>query len=130
MIRPAFSSAYGAVYHTDCMNLFAALKDECVDTVFADPPFNLGKDYGAGAGSHELKTEDYLRWCYSWMDEAVRLVRPGGAIFIYNLPQWAYHLAARLESTGMNFRLQLVDAPTRLKLAMRRGQCLPKSLSG
>ncbi|HYK62853.1 MAG TPA: DNA methyltransferase [Bryobacteraceae bacterium] len=63
------------------MNLFAALKDECVDTVFADPPFNLGKDYGAGAGSHELKTEDYLRWCRSWMDEAVRVVRPGGAIF-------------------------------------------------
>ena len=32
------------------------------------------------------------------------VLKPGGAIFIYNLPQWAYHLAARLESLRMTFR--------------------------
>jgi len=34
------------LYNTDCFNLFAALKSESLDCIFADPPFNLGKDYG------------------------------------------------------------------------------------
>ncbi|MGH9718719.1 MAG: DNA-methyltransferase [Bryobacteraceae bacterium] len=103
-MKPAFSTARGAVYKADCMKLFAALRDECVDTVFADPPFNLGKDYGNGAHQDDLETADYLNWCFGWIDEAVRVLKPGGAIFIYNLPQWAYHLAMHLQSQGMTFR--------------------------
>lgn len=86
------------------MELFAALRDGCVDAVFADPPFNLGKDYGRGAKKDELNRADYLRWCFAWIDEAIRVLKPGGSIFVYNLPQWAYHLAAHLERRGMSFR--------------------------
>jgi len=104
VMKPAFSTERGAVYKTDCMNLFAALRDGCIDTVFADPPFNLGKDYGHGAHHDELDSDDYLTWCFGWIDEAVRVLKPGGSIFIYNLPQWAYHLAAHLERQNMTFR--------------------------
>ena len=34
------------LYQADCLSLFAALKNESIDCVFADPPFNLGKIYG------------------------------------------------------------------------------------
>jgi hypothetical protein len=77
VMKPAFSTDRGAVYKTDCMNLFAALRDGCIDTVFADPPFNLGKDYGHGAHNDELGTDDYLNWCFGWIDEAVRVLKPG-----------------------------------------------------
>jgi site-specific DNA-methyltransferase (adenine-specific) len=103
-VAPAFSTALGAVFNTDCLNLFASLNDESIDTVFADPPFNIGKDYGQGKDKDELEGQEYLKWCYGWIDEAVRVVKPGGAIFIYNLPRWAYHLAAYLESRRMSFR--------------------------
>ena len=103
-MKPAFSTKRGAVYKTDCLNLFAALRDGCIDTIFADPPFNLGKDYGNGADRDDLNTTDYLRWCFRWIDECVRVLRPGGAIFIYNLPQWAYHLCCHLEKRNMMFR--------------------------
>lgn len=103
-MKPAFSTERGAVYKGDCMALFASLRDGCIDTVFADRPFNLGKDYGNGAHRDELDTADYLDWCFGWMDEAVRVVKPGGAIFIYNLPHWAYHLAVHLEARKMTFR--------------------------
>jgi site-specific DNA-methyltransferase (adenine-specific) len=49
--------------------LLATLKDEQINTVFADPPFNLGKDYGNGKDKDEMQTADYLAWCYRWMDE-------------------------------------------------------------
>lgn len=103
-IGPAFCTDLGAVYNTDCFDLFAALKDDCVDCVFADPPFNLGKDYGNGSDRDDLRTDEYLSWCSRWIAECVRVVRPGGAVFVYNLPQWAYHLAGDLERRGMQFR--------------------------
>jgi len=103
-MEPAFSTQRGVVYKADCLTLFAALRDDSIDTVFADPPFNLGKDYGNGAAQDELGVPEYLDWCFRWIDEAVRVLKPGGAIFIYNLPQWAYHLAAHLEGRRMTFR--------------------------
>lgn len=103
-IKPAFSTDLGSVYHTDCMKLLAAIQDGRIDTVFADPPFNLAKDYGNGKDKDNLDNGDYLEWCNAWMDECVRVLKPGGSMFVYNLPQWAFHLAAHLEKCEMTFR--------------------------
>lgn len=103
-LRPFFSTNLGLLYNTDCSNLFASLKDESLDCIFADPPFNLGKDYGNGFVTDDLNRNDYLEWCFSWINEFIRLIKPGGAIFIYTLPQWGYHLAFHLEKGGMTFR--------------------------
>jgi site-specific DNA-methyltransferase (adenine-specific) len=43
------------------MNLLATLKDKSINTVFADPPFNLSKDYGNGKDKDNLKRADYLQ---------------------------------------------------------------------
>jgi site-specific DNA-methyltransferase (adenine-specific) len=104
-LAPAFYTPHGLLYQTDCLNLFKAIKSDSIDCVFADPPFNLGKIYGKlGAVNDELTRDEYLRWCFAWIDEAVRVVAPGGAVFIYILPQWGFHFAARLEQRGMLFR--------------------------
>jgi site-specific DNA-methyltransferase (adenine-specific) len=103
-LKPAFSTNLGAVYNVDCMNLLAAIGDGQIDTVFADPPFNLAKDYGNGKDKDDLESGDYLKWCYGWIDECIRVLKPGGSMFIYNLPQWAFHLAAHLEEQSMTFR--------------------------
>lgn len=104
LLRPAVATELGALYATDCFNLFSALKDESIDCVFADPPFNLGKDYGRGAVKDVLERRDYLKSCFAWIDECIRLLAPGGALFVYILPQWGYHLAAHIEERGMLFR--------------------------
>jgi site-specific DNA-methyltransferase (adenine-specific) len=41
-----YRSNYGILYQGDCITFLNALPDESVDVVFADPPFNLGKNYG------------------------------------------------------------------------------------
>jgi site-specific DNA-methyltransferase (adenine-specific) len=103
-LAPAVSTDHGVVYATDCFDLFAALRDDSIDCVFADPPFNLGKDYGGGAIRDDLARRDYLKWSFAWIDECVRLLRPGGALFVYILPRWGYHLAAHIEERGLDFR--------------------------
>lgn len=103
-LRPALYSSHGVLYHADCLKLFATLRDNSVDCIFADPPFNLGKDYGNGSDQDAMGRAEYLRWCFDWLDESVRVLKPGGSIFVYILPQWGYHLARHLENRGMNFR--------------------------
>jgi site-specific DNA-methyltransferase (adenine-specific) len=102
-LTPIFTTNRGLLYHTDCLNLLAALKTDSIDCIFADPPFNLGKDYKNGAKDNLEKTE-YLEWCFSWIDEYVRVIKAGGSIFVYILPQWGFHLASYLEKRGMLFR--------------------------
>jgi site-specific DNA-methyltransferase (adenine-specific) len=81
----------------------AIARDEVVDTVFADPPFNLGKEYGKSYD--DLRSDDYyLQWCKGWIRECVRTIKPGGAFFLYNLPKWNILLGAYLAELGMEFR--------------------------
>jgi len=103
-LRPAFSTKLGAVYQANCLDLLAALRSDVIDTVFADPPFNIGKDYGNGSHHDRMGESEYLAWCSTWIRECVRVLQPGGAFFLYHLPQQAYRLAAQLEANGMTFR--------------------------
>jgi site-specific DNA-methyltransferase (adenine-specific) len=104
LLRPILATNLGLFYATDCFNLFAALKDGSIDCVFADPPFNLGKNYGNEAVRDTLERRDYLTWSFQWIDECIRVLAPGGALFVYLIPQWGYQLAGHIEARGMLFR--------------------------
>jgi site-specific DNA-methyltransferase (adenine-specific) len=102
-LRPAARTDLGALYRMDCMDFLRALPSDSVDLVFADPPFNLGKDYGKGI-SDKRKDDDYLVWCREWLLESARVLAPGGALFVFNLPKWLIHFGTVLECHGMQFR--------------------------
>ena len=93
---PIFTSEHGTLYHGDCVEVMRQLPDRSVDCVFADPPFNLDKDYGRSVDD-DLDSADYLRWSYRWLDEAIRILKEGGAFFLYNIPKWNIHLASHLD---------------------------------
>jgi site-specific DNA-methyltransferase (adenine-specific) len=93
----------GLLYEGDCLELLPTLKSRSVDTVFADPPFNLGKDYGARCADYRSEDE-YLTWCKRWLAECDRVLKPGGALFLYNLPKWNIPLGPHLGELGLQFR--------------------------
>ena len=102
-VSPFHVTPYGALFDDDCMNVLPLIKDEVVDTVFADPPFNLGKEYGTRSND-SLSDDDYIRWCREWLAECVRVLKPGGSLFLYNLPKWNVLLGAFLHELGLTFR--------------------------
>jgi site-specific DNA-methyltransferase (adenine-specific) len=71
--------------------------------VFADPPFNLGKDYGKDI-SDRMKSKEYLTWSNQWLNESIRVLKEGGSLFIFNLPKWCIEYGAYLNQQGMVFR--------------------------
>lgn len=101
-IKPYYSSDLGKLYNGDCLELFKQVPDSSVDSIFADPPFNLNKEYDEGV-SDKNSFSGYLDWYYKWIDECVRVLRPGGSLFIYNIPKWNTYLSEYL-SRKLNFR--------------------------
>ncbi len=92
---PVLETQLGKLYKADCIALMQSLPDGEVDLVFADPPFNLGKDYGSS--SEDSRSERaYMDWSCSWLQEAIRVLKPGGALFLYNIPKWNVRFAAWL----------------------------------
>ncbi len=109
------TTALGRLYQADCMEVLPEIESGSVSTIFADPPFNLKKDYGDGV-TDDLSESDYLAWCQRWIDEGVRALADGGAFFLYNLPKWNVPLGAYLGSLGLSFRHWI---------AIEHSSCLP-----
>jgi site-specific DNA-methyltransferase (adenine-specific) len=101
--KPFFVSSLGALFADDCMAVLPCVRDAVVDTIFADPPFNLGKEYGEKSND-DLPDSQYLQWCRSWVKESCRTLKQGGAFFLYNLPKWNIPLGAYLGEQGLIFR--------------------------
>jgi site-specific DNA-methyltransferase (adenine-specific) len=95
------ATEFGALFAGDCLDILPVIRSEVVDTIFADPPFNLRKKYGNRSNDDR---PDYLEWCHRWLAECVRILKPGGSIFVYNLPKWNIPLGAFLMKQGLDFR--------------------------
>lgn len=65
----------------NAIDLFKSVKDESIDLIVADPPYNLGKDYG---NNHDLKGfEEYILFTKEWLSEAKRVLKPEGSIYVF-----------------------------------------------
>ncbi|GAB4214198.1 MAG: hypothetical protein OHK0022_52390 [Roseiflexaceae bacterium] len=98
-----YQTELGQLFQGDCIPFLKAFPNETVDFAFADPPFNLGKDYGKDI-SDSLRRDDYLQWSKQWLNELVRIIAPGGSLFVFNLPMWLIEYGAFLNTQGMTFR--------------------------
>lgn len=102
MNEPFFTTSHGVLYDADCLRVISQMKPGVIDTVFADPPFNLGKDYKNGYNDKVEHTE-YLGWCRKWILECCRILKPGGSFFLYATPELAVQFAP-IMGTLLEFR--------------------------
>ena len=115
---PILKTALGDLYQADCLDMMSAIEPETVDLAFADPPFNLGKQYTSKINDAKANHE-YLEWCHAWLDGMVRALKPGGSLFLWNLPKWNLPLGAFL-SERLTFRHWIaVDIKYSLPIAGR-----------
>ncbi len=114
-----YETDLGQLYQGDCLDLLPTIESGIVDLVFADPPFNLDKDYGADVKDN-LSQDEYIAWCHKWIAESVRILDDGGAFFLYNLPKWNVELGHKLGQLDMTFRHWVaIDIKTSLPIPGR-----------
>jgi len=69
----------------DCIKELKKLKKESVDLIVTDPPFNIGKKYNSFVDKKSKK--EYLNWCTIWLKECIRVLKNGGALYLFNYPE-------------------------------------------
>lgn len=65
----------------DAIKGLKQLKDESVDLIVADPPYNLSKDYGET--NDNLSFDNYIKFSTEWLTEAKRVLKPTGTIYVF-----------------------------------------------
>jgi len=72
-----------------------------VDLIIADPPYNLGKDYGATKDN--LDFNEYLDFSLSWLQESHRVLKDTGTIYVFMGIRFISYIYNILEKDlGMN----------------------------
>ncbi len=62
------------------------IPDSSIDLIFADPPYNIGKDFNGRKDKWESE-EAYLAWCYQWLDLCVQKLKPNGSFYVMTSTQ-------------------------------------------
>jgi site-specific DNA-methyltransferase (adenine-specific) len=105
--EPYFVSSLGALFHDDCLNILpgikTGIKTGIIDTIFADPPFNLKKVYRENTNDN-VTDKEYISWSKLWLKDCVRILKLGGSLFVYNLPKWNIIYGSFLMELGLTFR--------------------------
>lgn len=82
------------IHPMDALKGIENLSDNTCQIIIADPPYNIGKDFGNNHDKKELS--EYLDWCDKWITECIRVLKPDGTMFIYGFSEILAHLFVRI----------------------------------
>lgn len=74
------------IHHGDALEVLSELPDACVDLIFADPPYNIGKQFGDFIDRWP-SDKAYAQWCALWLEHCVRILKPHGALYLMSSTQ-------------------------------------------
>jgi len=100
------------LYNEDCIEgAKRHIKDDSVDLIVTDPPYgiegdSLGKHYNRDekhvlSGYIEVSAADYPEFSSRWIEQAERVLRPGGSIYIISGYTNLIHIMNALNSTSL-----------------------------
>jgi site-specific DNA-methyltransferase (adenine-specific) len=61
------------------------VEDNSVDLIFADPPYNIGKNFNGR--KDKLQEDEYLNWCYTWLDLCIQKLKSNGSFYVMTSTQ-------------------------------------------
>lgn len=75
------------------------ISDASIDLIFADPPYNIGKNFN-GKKDKWGSDDEYRAWCYHWLDLCIQKLKPTGSLYFMaatqNMPHFDIYLSKKL----------------------------------
>ena len=82
-----FGNEHHKIMQGDALEMMNFVEDESVDLIFADPPYNIGKNF-SGHLDKRSSEEAYLNWCYQWLDLCIKKLKPNGSFYLMTATQF------------------------------------------
>lgn len=70
----------------DSLQIMKQMKNGSVKLIFADAPYNIGKDFGNNSDKRET-VQQYTNWCKLWIDECLRVLSDDGTMYFMTATQ-------------------------------------------
>lgn len=88
------------IHQGDCLDVLPGLAPARL--IFADPPYNLGIDYGAGAAADRLPHDQYLAWCAKWIRSCADRLTDDGSLWVLIDNKYADYFGLMLREAGLH----------------------------
>jgi site-specific DNA-methyltransferase (adenine-specific) len=75
------------IIYGDALIALQNIPDNSLDLIFADPPYNIGKNFNGHIEKWENE-ESYLEWCYEWLDVCIDKLKPNGSFYVMTATQF------------------------------------------
>lgn len=76
------------IIHGDALEVLRTqVADNSIDLLFADPPYNIGKNFN-GHIEKWITEEAYLEWCYEWLELCIKKLKPNGSFYVMTATQF------------------------------------------
>ena len=69
----------------DTIQILPSLPSDSAQIILADPPYNIGKDFGNDSDKQSMET--YLQWTDTWITQCLRILKPNGTMFVYGFSE-------------------------------------------
>ena len=85
-IEKLLSNENSMVILGNSLEILKDIKSKSVDLIFADPPYNIGKNFGNNDDIWE-NVDSYFDWCKVWIDECFRILKDTGTMYFMSATQ-------------------------------------------
>jgi len=75
----------------DALKILKTIPDKSVSLIFVDPPYNIGKNFNGYKDKWDSE-EEYLNWCYQWIDLCVQKLKDNGSMYLMAATQFMPYL--------------------------------------
>ncbi len=65
----------------DSLAVLKKIQPKSVHLIFADAPYNIGKDFGNNKNVWE-SVAHYIEWCKQWINECMRVLVDNGTLYL------------------------------------------------
>lgn len=90
----------------DFLEVAPTLPARSFNLIIADPPYNLGKDFGVWKEAE--RASEWIQWTRLWLEQCYRLLSESGNIFVYGIHRHLCWVQCMMYEIGYLYRRQII----------------------